>query len=206
MVLEYAGARTPRDARLPLVLRVVFFLVAVVGAATPFMPFAIGTSPWDVVQVWDRHWEFNLVLVGLPFFAAVVGVAWRVRRRLGAPWRAERVGWYGIALVLGAACGMLTGRGFDGDDFQWGELVQIAIGPGVTIAWAVAAVWLHRCGRRDDAVTAALVGAYLGNAIMCLAIFWPSQDMGWRVTAGVALGLIAETVTTLVWAARARRG
>src|SRR5947208_2725096 len=96
MVLEYAGARTPRDARLPLVLRGVFFLVAVVGAAAPFLPFAIGTAQ----------------------------------------------------------------RG----------------------------------------------GGGTGIAMLGLWIFWPAQAMGGRVTAGVALGLIAETVTTLVWAARARRG
>lgn len=206
LVLEYAGADASRDRRLPLPLRGVFFCVALVAAVTPFLPFAVGTSPLDVVRVWERSWDFNLMLVGLPFFAGVFGAVWRLRLFVGHPWRAERALLYGVALVLGAANVVLLFRGIDGGDFKVEELLQILVGPGVALAWAVGAVWLRRRGRRDEAVTAALAGAYLGNAAMCLLIFAPSSDIGWRVTAGVVLGLVSETVTTLVWAARSRRG
>jgi hypothetical protein len=203
-VLEYAAADGAAQRPLPALLRATFLLVAFGAAFSPFLSFAYGTSPLDTLPFDDRHVDLPLMLVGLPFFAGCVALAWKLRL-LGPPTHViERVAVHVMALLFASATAGFIARGGSEGGLTFLEWTTIAVAPLILTGGTVLLVWFRRKRRPDDAAFVAVCTAYAANAVMCLLIFWGSRYPGWLLTAAVILGMLSEAVTTVVWTARRR--
>src|SRR4051812_18920198 len=147
LVLEYATADGATQRPLPILLRATFLLVTFGAAASPFLDFAYGTSPLDTIPYNARHFDLPLMLVGLPFFAGVVALAWKLRR-LGPPTHiVERLIVYFLALAFAGATAGFIARGGTEGGLTYTEWVTIAIAPVILTGGTVLLVWFRRKGR-----------------------------------------------------------
>lgn len=201
------GAPVSMEGRRPpawySVATVIVWLVA--GVAV-FLPFAVGTSPFDAVtlRVPGNQGNWWHALVGAPFFLAFPVIWIRLRRLLSkkpstpagrrALWIVAGLSAFGTIAVETPFLLHLAGTS------EWQRLSVLALGFGIVI---ISAVFLYR--RRGQmaptgACLAALSAAYLANAALCLVVYSDapggfSSKSGWYVTAVVFWPILAD----LVW-------
>ncbi len=206
-VLAYAPAELGRERGW---WRWVFVATAGLAGATPWVAFAHGVSPWDVVWEFLSHGgspgigmgDVVFLMIAAPFFVGVMIFIWKVG--LGIWGRAhlwERVG----AWVIGVASVGVTGyvvfclilpdvlrsRKWQGE----GQGYCVMGSSGVMVMGGALTWWLLWRGRRAEMVALApLYTAYVANAVVCMVTFAEYRDVGWWLTGVACAGLMAELV------------
>jgi hypothetical protein len=205
-VLEYRSGETPEMiVRRPRV-RVGLFVLSIMGAVSVFLPFAYGESPLSVLSEWMRSGrEGALALIGAPFFAGIVAMAWKLRLVFHPPpSRPARSVVYMIAGMLATATGVFCAQALVSNDMNLFERLQVCTGIGVLVVGLLVSGWLGLKERRSEAATATIYFAYAANAAMCLWVFADSAQVGWWVTLGVVAVMGAEMALTIVETAMGR--
>jgi hypothetical protein len=164
------------------------FLLAVwlLAGVTVFLPFAVGTSPWNALtlHVPGNQGNWWHVLVAFPFFLAIPMIWLRFRSFASmqpSPKAELRLIWSAVGI---SACGtvlvevpFLTHRASE-------HLTIIAVGLGIL---TVCSAFLFRIRRFLSPCRVCAIGvggAYLANAALCLVIYAssPGPKAGWLVT------------------------
>lgn len=185
---------------------VVALLVSILAVAVVFLPFALGTSPFDAVllRVPGHQGNWWHALVGAPFFLAFPMLWLRLRalfsKQLSTS-AGRRILWIAVGLSI---CGtILVETPFLlhlAGTSAWQRLSVLCLGFGIVIASAI----LLLLRRRDLSPTrACLVGlntAYLANAALCLVVYSAAKGplntrSGWLVTMVIVWPMVLE----LVW-------
>jgi hypothetical protein len=204
-VLEYrSGERPEMIVRRPAV-RVGLFVLSLAGAVSVFLPFAYGESPLSAVMEWMTSGrEGALALIGAPFFAGIVALAWKLRLMFPArPSRVARAIVYLFAAMLATATGVFCAQALS-NDMNLFERLQVCVGIGLLVIGLIVVAWLGLREHRNEAATATIYFAYAGNATMCLLVFADSAQVGWWVTLGVLGVMGAEMALTIVETALGR--
>ncbi len=214
-VLNYDG---PRESDKPTRRGAILFLILMIPAAiTPFVSFVWSTSPLDVLQVIfneigrggfpPREWQ--LMLLAAPFFAALPLIAWKGRLVFA---RATSSG-LRTAMWIIAACFACVPPALiiyvvylaiaedDVDKSMW----YFGAGLAVFVLYACLAAFLAWRRRREHAITMAFYAGYLANAIICLGLFkndWTLQA-GYHLTGLTVVVMVVDTIGAMV-AARSR--
>jgi hypothetical protein len=168
----------------PLSVRLLYVVLSLPAAASPFLPFTHDIAP---VDVWGGFLanpgspDGEFLLLATPFFVSLPLVVWQLRR-LGRPRAAERVVMYVIAVACAALTTYFLTRLLMEGNITAREAVEVMPGPAVLAAGATLALWLRRRGRYDDAATAALAAAYSANAVMLFIPMYSPDSPGWWVT------------------------
>lgn len=205
-VLEYRRGETPEMIVRRSRVRVGLFVLSLAGAVSVFLPFSYGESPFSVVMEWMTSGrEGALALIGAPFFAGVVAMAWKLRLVFSAPpSRPARSVVYMFAGTLATATGVFCAQALVSNDMNLFERLQVGTGIGVVVVGLLVSGWLGLKERRSEAATATIYFAYAGNATMCLWVFADSAQAGWWVTLGMVGVMAAEMVVTIVETAMGR--
>ena len=204
-ILEYRTSEQPEMiVRRPRV-RVALLVLSLAGVASVFLPFAYGESPLSVVADWMvTGREGALALIGAPFFAGIVAMAWRLRLTFARPpGRAARSMVYMCAGMLATATGVFCGQALL-EDMNLFERLQVCVGIALLVVGMVVSGWLGLKEHRTEAATATICFAYAANATMCLWVFADNAQAGWWVTLGVVCVMGAEIVLTIVETALGR--
>jgi hypothetical protein len=208
-LLGYARAGLIDAVRLPRWLRMVVLMLALPAAASGWLPFAEGVSPWMVVtEVWQHGLgkpgfvDMTMLLqMAVPFFVGVVLVGWSGRLAIRAPatvWERAGlwvVGWGSLAVTAVMISRILWQEGAGPDAWQamlGGVAAVFGLGVMGLLWWR-----LHHL----DAPTSVLLGtAYLANACVCLLGFRERAEIGWWVTVVAVGGIVGEMVIHILWA------
>jgi hypothetical protein len=194
------------DHRPPAWYSVVALIVWLVAGVSVFLPFAVGTSPFDAVtlRVPGNQGNWWHALVGAPFFLAFPMIWLRLRalfsKSLSTPvgrralWIVAALSAFGTVAVETPFLLHLAGTS------EWQRLSVLALGLGIVI---VSAILLFRRRHRmapTRACLAALNAAYLANAALCLVVYSDapgpfSSRSGWYVALIIFWPILAE----LVW-------
>jgi hypothetical protein len=176
------------------ILRTLLLWFALLAAATPFLPFAANTAPWEVVEVLDgteAPTDWALCGAGLGFFTAlpmaVVLLWWRAKDQVPAGMRicAVTVSFLTITVTVM----IVTLLWADDLTAQWHELAIFA--PALVLV--IGGTWLVvRTPDSSRASVLALEVAYLTHATTLLAIFTGASEPGWWVTLVAVLGVGGE--------------
>jgi hypothetical protein len=204
-VLEYRSGETPEMILRRPRVRVGLFVLSLAGAVSLFLPFAYHESPVSVVADWMTSGrEGVLALIGAPFFAGIVAMAWKLRLTFSAPpSRGARSIVYMFAGMLATATGVFCALALF-NDLNLFERLQVCAGVGVLVVGLVVVAWLGLREHRNEAATATIYFAYAGNATMCLLVFADTAQAGWWVTLGVVGVMGAEMALTIVETALGR--
>ena len=201
--IKAEGRRPPRWYS---ALRLIVWLVASVAV---FLPFAVGTSPFDAVtlRVPGNQGNWWHALVGAPFFLAFPMVWFRLRalfsNRLSRPatrralWTVAALSVFGTIAVETPFLLHLAGTS------EWQRLSVLALGFGILIASGILLYLRRHRMPPNSACLAALNAAYLGNAALCLVVYSDSpgpfsSKAGWYVTVIVFWPILAELIWHLV--------
>jgi hypothetical protein len=183
------------------------FLLSLVAAATPFLPFTLDTSPLDV---WTRFLsdpstpDREIIQIATPFFVALPLAAWRLRRLVRpALRRGERLVMYAIGLAGASLTGVFVARGLADHDFKPIEFAQLLLAPAALGLGVLTVAALLRRRHRDDAATVALTTGYASNGAMLLAALFSPDHPGWWVTLVAVIGIAIEWGYLLVRSTRA---
>jgi hypothetical protein len=186
------------------------FLLAVwlLAGVSVFLPFAVGTSPWNALtlQVPGNQGNWWHVLVGFPFFLAFPMI-WLRLRAFGSMQSSSKTERYLIWSAVGiSACGtVLVEIPFLlhlAATSESQRLTIIALGLGVLVACSTFLFrrWRYLPPRR--AYSIGLGAAYLANAALCLVVYASapgslSSRSGWLVTAVIVWPIAFD----LIWPA-----
>jgi hypothetical protein len=204
-VLEYRRGERPEMIVRRRAVRVGLFVLSLAGAISVFLPFAYGESPMSVVSEWMTSGrEGLLALIGAPFFAGLVAMAWKLRLSFSAPpSRAARSVVYLFAGMLATSTGVFCAQALS-NDMNLFERLQVCVAVGLLVVGLIVVTWLGLREHRNEAATAAIYFAYAANATMCLLVFADSAQAGWWMTLGVVGVMGAEMALTIVETALGR--
>lgn len=184
-------------------------IVWLFASVAVFLPFAVGTSPFDAVtlRVPGNQGNWWHALVGAPFFLAFPMVWLRVRalfsKRLSTP-AGRRVLWIVAALSVFGTIAVETPFLLHlAGTSEWQRLSVLALGFGILIASAILLYLRRRRMPPTSACLAALNAAYLANAALCLVVYSDapgsfSSKTGWYVTVALFWPILAELIWLLV--------
>lgn len=176
------------------------------AGAVAFLPFAIGTSPWDAVRMHVPGNQGNWwhVLVGAPFFLAFPMI-WL---RLGALFSRRRSAGIGRSLIWGVVGLSILGTALVELPFllhlagtsEWQRFSILALGFGIII---VSGILLIRRRRFISPIAACMVGlntAYLANVALCLVVYGGMSGnfrsrSGWFVSVVLVWPMLLELVS-----------
>ena len=171
----------------------VALLLAISGAAAPFLPFTYDYSPLDTVLPGGRHFA----LLGAPFFLAIPIVIWQARRLIGARIsRFESAAAYALSAgamlsVLWFIVSFLMSQGL-----ETLRQADSAVTIGVCLALAGANTLLlarnlaSACNQKS-ATEIFLLGGYLPNAAFCLIGF------GWNSITNLQIGALVVLIACI---------
>jgi hypothetical protein len=204
-VLEYRRGEMPEMILRRPRVRVGLFVLSLAGVVSVFLPFAYGESPLSAVMEWMASGrEGVLALIGAPFFAGIVAMAWKLRLSLAAPpSRAARSVVYLFAGMLATATGVFCAQALS-SDMNLFERLQVGVAVGLLVVGLIVVGWLGLREHRNEAATATIYFTYAANATMCLLVFADSAQAGWWVTLGVVGVMGTEMALTIVETAMGR--
>jgi uncharacterized membrane protein YkvI len=186
----------------------IIWLVSIVAV---FLPFAVGTSPFDAVtlRVPGNQGNWWHALVGAPFFLAFPMVWLRLRalfsNRLSTP-AGRRVLWIVAALSVFGTIAVETPFLLHlAGTSEWQRLAVLTLGFGIVIVSGILLYLRRRSMPPTSACLAALNAAYLANAALCLVVYSDAPDpfsakTGWYVTVVLFWPILAELIWLLVHA------
>ncbi|HWA27524.1 MAG TPA: hypothetical protein VG734_17850 [Lacunisphaera sp.] len=177
----------------------VIVILVLAATVTPFLPFALDTSPIDVIRDfhgWRKADSLDWALLGaglgflttLPMAAALLW--WRIKGGF-ASWM--RIGAVAVA-IHGAGATLLFATLLATNQLRgdWAQLAYLAPAPVLFVAGA----WLiRRTPGADRASLVALEAAYLMHAVTLLAVFSRGPEAGWWVTLLSVAGVVGELAT-----------
>lgn len=208
-VVASGSSITVEDRRAPAWYGALALIVWIVGAIAVFLPFAVGTSPFDAVtlRVPGNQGNWWHALVGAPFFLAFPMIWLRLRAlfaiKLSTPsgrralWIVAALSVFGTVAVETPFLLHLAGTS------EWQRLSVLALGFGIVMASA-ALLYLRRHRMPPtSACLAAVSAAYLANAALCLVVYSDaagpfSSKSGWYVTVVIFWPILAELIWLLV--------
>lgn len=174
--------------------RIFVLLLAVIGTAALFLPFAWSESLWDAVSRYS--WFGEMFLLGAPFLLSIPTLAWQARRLAVDRLSSVEV----AAAYLLSAAAMLSTIGvvalplMGSGKLQEGEVIWITVTVAAAVPNVLQLVRNSRAGvSRANAAEAFLLGGYIPNAILCLAGFDRLQ-LGAYLIAVVSIGYVAAIV------------
>jgi hypothetical protein len=200
--------RSVDDDQIPTWLNAAALAVWLAAAVGAFLPFAVGTSPFDAVMRRVPNDEGNWwhLLIGAPFFLAFPMIWLRLRAffsRAPLPVGGRRALWivsgllmFGTLLVEAPFLAHRAGTS------EAQRLAVIAAGLGIPL---VSISRLVTCRRAIAATRASIAGvttAYLANASLCLIVygeakFGTSSRSGWFLTMAIVWPMALELVSVL---------
>jgi hypothetical protein len=180
-----------------------------VAAVVTFLPFAVGTSPWDAVtlHVPGNQGNWWHALVGAPFFLAFAAIWIKTRSLFSSQPSTLR----GRRFIFGLASVSILGTLLVETPFllhlagtsAWQRLIVLSLGLGIVVVSG--AVLLVR--RASIAATRGCViwlyTAYLANAALCLVVYSDAQGstgsrIGWFISMGLVWPFALELLVHLV--------
>jgi hypothetical protein len=198
--------RSLDDHQLPNWLNSVALAIWLAAAVGAFLPFAVGTSPFDAVMRRVPNDEGNWwhILIGAPFFLAFPMIWLRLRAfisRTTLPLGGRRALWIVSGLLMFGT--LLVEAPFLAHRAGTSEpqrLAVIAAGLGIPLVSISRLVAGRRTIGATRACTAVLTAAYLANASLCLIVygeakFGTSSRSGWYLTIAIVWPMALE----LVW-------
>lgn len=212
--LEYRAEPSPVTTR-----RVASLLALLPGLVVPFVPFACGFSPTELVadagtqllgpEPFADADELMSGLLGLSAFIAFPLVAWALRRLWPGPpsrgcraalFLAAAAGWFAVTVVLGS----LTTDIDPADAWEWPVLGTSA----ALLCLAAAAVVLLTVQRRgaEQRITAALAGPYAAIFVLLLVGYAAGRQVGWYLALGPTAAAVAEVMAATAFALRRSAG
>jgi hypothetical protein len=185
-------------------------IISLVAIVAVFLPFAVGTSPFDAVtlRVPGNQGNWWHALVGAPFFLAFPMVWLRLRalfsKRLSTPagrrvlWIVATLSVFGTVAVETPFLLHLAGTS------EWQRLSVLTLGFGIVIASGILLYVRRGSMPPTSACVAALNAAYLANAALCLVVYSDapgpfSSKTGWYVTVVLFWPILAELIWLLVY-------
>jgi len=199
-------AAWPKEGQDPTWVKAIALLIWLLAGVVAFLPFALGTSPWDAVtlRVPGNQGNWWHVLVGAPFFLAYPMI-WLRLRSLFSTQPSTAIGrhviWSTVTLSIGGTILVqvpfllhLAGTS------EWQRLSVLSLGFGIVVASA----WILLLRRRHLSPTqVCLVGldtAYLANAALCLVVYGGApgnlwSKSGWLVSIVIVWPILFE----LIW-------
>jgi hypothetical protein len=182
--------------------------VWLLAGVSAFLPFAVGTSPWNALtlQVPGNQGNWWHVLVGFPFFLAFPMIWLRLRAfgSMQSSSKTERRLIWG-AVGISASGTVLVEIPFvlhRAGTSESQRLTIIALGLGVLIACSTFLFRRRRHLSPSRACAIGLSSAYLANAALCLVVYASapgrfSSRSGWLVTAVIVWPIAFD----LIWPA-----
>jgi hypothetical protein len=192
-ILNYAAEERP--ANVPLWARLLPVFISLPAIAVVFLPFAEGTSPWDVVLPairWPGGADRQLAFLGIPFFLAFVLFWIGVRRLIWSSISAAElvIAWVliggSIAATIVFNASALPDILHDGNEPRLLFFISLAI----LIVGELLVFLRRRRMPRGEVIVCALYVAYLANAGMCVPGFADHPNEGWYVTLPIAAVMI----------------
>jgi hypothetical protein len=202
-------ANGQQELRWPRWANVIALLVWLLAGSVAFLPFALGTSPWDAVtfRVPGNQGNWWHLLAGLPFFLAYPMIWLRMRsvfsRQLST--RAERrfiwavVGLSTAGTILVEAPFLMHLAGTS----QWQRLLVLSLGFGTMITSALILLLRRRQIPPTRGCMVGLVTAYLANLALCLVVYSEasgsaSSRSGWFVSMVLVWPITVELLLLFV--------
>jgi len=189
-------------------LSVVMLAVWLAATAGAFLPFAVGTSPFDAVlrRVPNDEGNWWHILIGAPFFLALPMIWLRLRASLSRaplPLGGRRALWIASGLLMFGT--LLVEAPFLAHRAGTSELQRLSVvaaGLGIPLLSISRLVTRRRVIGATRACIAILTAAYLANASICLIVygeakFGPSSRSGWYLTLAVVWPMALELVWVL---------
>jgi hypothetical protein len=200
--------RSLDDHQLPIWLNSVALAIWLAAAVGAFLPFAVGTSPFDAVmrQVPNDEGNWWHILIGAPFFLAFPMIWLRLRAfisRAALPLGGRRALWIVSGLLMFGT--LLVEAPFLAHRAGTSEpqrLAVIAAGLGIPLISISRLVACRRTIGATRAHIAVLTAAYLANASLCLIVygeakFGTSSRSGWYLTMAIVWPMALELVWVL---------
>jgi len=200
--------RSLDDHPLPIWLNSVALAIWLAAAVGAFLPFAVGTSPFDAVmrQVPNDEGNWWHILIGAPFFLAFPMIWLRLRAfisRAALPLGGRRALWIVSGLLMFGT--LLVEAPFLAHRAGTSEpqrLAVIAAGLGIPLISISRLVACRRTIGATRAYIAVLTAAYLANASLCLIVygeakFGTSSRSGWYLTMAIVWPMALELVWVL---------
>lgn len=195
LVLDYATPANQTKSG----MRRVFLVLAVPSLIVPWVSFVWNVSPLD--GVCSNGSDLEIALLAMPFFLAIPLILLKARKQfLGLPTRLEHLIVGGIATcAFGCSCywlwtgvsALLAGlKSFGSSDFR----ALVVLGASVTLDLMVIGLLARTVSGRRVVSEAALLAAYLTNAIFCVTVFPEQRDSGWYLTNLVVAIFVADIV------------
>jgi hypothetical protein len=197
------------DLRPPTWYSAFALIVWLAAGAAVFLPFAVGTSPFDAVtfRVPGNQGNWWHALVGAPFFLAFP-VIWIRLRALFSKRLSSHAGRRALWIVAGlSALGTIAVETpfllHLAGTSEWQRLFVLLLGFGILIASGVLLYLRRKRMPSTNACLAALNAAYLANAALCLVVYSDapgpiSSKTGWYVTVVLFWPILAELIWLLV--------
>ncbi len=202
------------DRQLPIWLNSAALAIWLAAAVGAFLPFAVGTSPFDAIMRRVPNDEGNWwhILIGAPFFLAFPMIWLRLRAfisRAALPLGGRRALWIVSGLLMFGT--LLVEAPFLAHRAGTSEpqrLAVIAAGLGIPIVSISRLIACRRTIGATRACIAVLTAAYLANASLCLIVyaeakFATSSRSGWYVTMAIVWPIALEFVWVLFGPVRA---
>jgi hypothetical protein len=181
---------------------VIWLLAGVVA----FLPFALGTSPWDAVtlRVPGNQGNWWHVLVGAPFFLAYPMIWLRLRTFVSTqPSTAigRRVIWSAIGLsILGTTLVQLPFLLHLAGTSEWQRLSVLSLGFGIVAASAIILFLRRHYIAPARACIVGLETAYLANAALCLVVYGGAAGNLWSRSGWLlSIVIIWPIALELIW-------
>jgi hypothetical protein len=184
-------------------MKLTFLILGIPAAVLIFLPFAHGVSPFLAATglfKWSSRdtLEFHIGLLGIPFFSALLVLAWKVRSWLPTPVKtAEIVAGYCLAALTISASVLFVVSGITESGAQsrddWIALSIVSVLTFVCITLLIVNICRHAPGISN--VHLALLSAYIPNAVLCL---WGFSDF-WQTGAYLALFAVIVNSTEIAF-------
>ena len=169
----------------------VFTALGLIGVATPFLPFTFDVSPLDALRE-----EFELVILGSPFFLAPLASAASMRLVLsGRSSKQERVIAYFLSGISACATLYITIFFLFDETPSTFEAWLAVVSTWVAIALGIAlVVTAGRRGSPEMATVIAIQAAYVANASFCLILFREDWQSGAIITLLTVLVYVTQVM------------
>ncbi len=208
--------RAVEDHQLPTWFNAVVLAAWLAAAVGAFLPFAVGTSPFDAIMRRVPNDEGNWwhVLIGAPFFVAFPMLWLRLRAFFSpvslssgerrALWIIIGVLMFGTLLVEAPFLAHRAGTS------EAQRLAVIAAGLGLPLVSISRLISHRRVIAPTCACIAGLTAAYLANASLCLIVygeakFGTSSRSGWYLTMAIVWPMALELLLLLLAGERRAR-
>ena len=197
--------------------RVFVLLLAAIGTAALFFPFAANVSPWDaaVREISDtrRWWQLPVLLLVAPFFLSIPILAWQIRGWVAGRLSRTEIAAFHFLSTAAMTATMLSMLAIVFDELKvrgeaelFGPLgAAVAACAAATLANALLLVRNRRAaGSPEAAAEAFLLGGYLPNGVFCLILcFNEGLQVGAYMILAVSIGYAAAIVLLSIKCAHA---